>query len=146
MALTADMRQGGQSYDIPVELGSDLGPGFRERAREAFFNAYQRVYGNPDRSGRVEIVNARAHVVAATARPDLAVAGIAGAPITTRRAIRHGGRQHEAAVVARAGLGPGARLTGPAVITQYDTTTFVPPGAWVEVDALGSLVGGFAHE
>ncbi len=146
VALTADMRQGGQSYDIPVELGSDLGPGFRERAREAFFNAYQRVYGNPDRSGRVEIVNARAHVVAATARPDLAVAGIAGAPITTRRAIRHGGRQHEAAVVARAGLGPGARLTGPAVITQYDTTTFVPPGAWVEVDALGSLVGGFAHE
>ncbi len=29
------------------------------------------------------------------------------------------------------------------MITEYGTTTFVPPGAFVEVDGAGDLVGGF---
>ncbi|MGH7777675.1 MAG: hydantoinase/oxoprolinase family protein [Candidatus Dormibacterales bacterium] len=144
VALSADMRQGGQSYDIPVELPFELRLGFRERTREAFFAAYRRVYGNPDQTDRVEIVNARAHVLAATAKPPLTAPGAPGGQGSAgRRRIRHGGRVVEAAVVARAALAPGARLRGPAVITQYDTTTWLPPGAWVEVDSLGSLVGGF---
>jgi N-methylhydantoinase A len=144
VALSADMRQGGQSYDIPVELDPDLGPGFRERARAAFFDAYERVYGNPDRAGRVEIVNARAHVLAATPRPPLTWTPPAGAPSPVRRRrVRHGGVDLEASVLARASLVPGARVEGPAIITQYDTTTFVPPAARIEVDATGSLVGSF---
>ena len=149
VALSADMRQAGQSYDIPVDIPGDfpgdLGPGFRERARAAFLATYERVYGNPDPDGRVEIVNARAHVVAATAKPPLAAGGQATAPAPPgRRRVRHGGREVEAVVVPRSSLAAGARLEGPAIVTQYDTTTFVPPGAFVEVDPLGSLVGGFA--
>lgn len=144
VAFSADMRQGGQSYDIPVELGADLGPGFLERARAAFFAAYERVYGNLDRAGRVEIVNARTTATAATPKPPLVYTPPAGAPPPAgRRRVRHGGRVVEAAVHARAELAPGALVRGPAVITQYDTATLVPPGARVEVDAMGNLVGGF---
>lgn len=144
VVLSADMRQTGQSYDIPIEIPGALGPGLRDRARAAFFETYERVYGNPDRSGGVEIVNARAHVLAATARPPLAAAPRGTSSRETRRRVRHGGRDFEARVVTRDGLAAGARVDGPAVITQYDTTTFVPPGAWVEVDPAGTLVGGFA--
>ena len=39
-------------------------------------------------------------------------------------------------------LAPGDTLAGPAIVLQYDTTTFVPPGARLEVDRVGNLVGG----
>jgi N-methylhydantoinase A/oxoprolinase/acetone carboxylase beta subunit len=31
-------------------------------------------------------------------------------------------------------------LTGPAIVEQYDTTTFITPGWNVEVDSYGNLV------
>ncbi|HLH70772.1 MAG TPA: hydantoinase/oxoprolinase family protein [Candidatus Dormibacteraeota bacterium] len=139
--LSADMRQGGQSYEIPVDLPGGLGVGFRERAREAFLAAYERVYGDVDRSARIEIVNARVHVVAATPKPALGWKGGGGGE--GRRRLCHAGVELEAAVRPRDGLAPGDRVAGPAVITEYGATTFVPPGAFVEVDGAGNLVGGF---
>jgi N-methylhydantoinase A len=139
---SADMRQGGQSYEIPVDLPGTLGAGLRDRVREAFFDAYDRVYGDAERSGRVEIVNARAHVVAATPKPDLAWAG-GDVGAEGYRRVHHSGVALEAVVYRRAGLAPGSRVVGPAVITEYGTTTFVPPQAFVEVDRSGNLLGGF---
>src|SRR5579884_364076 len=140
--LSADLRQGGQSYEIPVDLPGEPTAGLRERVREAFFVAYDRVYGDPDRSGRVEIVNARVHVLASTPRPVPTWTGD-GDRAEGRRRLHHAGVELEARVCARAGLLPGERVSGPAVITEYGTTTFVPPGALVEVDAAGNLLGGF---
>jgi N-methylhydantoinase A/oxoprolinase/acetone carboxylase beta subunit len=37
-------------------------------------------------------------------------------------------------------LHPGARITGPAVIEQPDTTTVVPPGFAGSVDTAGNLI------
>jgi hypothetical protein len=37
-------------------------------------------------------------------------------------------------------LAPGARLDGPAIIDQADSTTVVPPRAAVEVDQEGNLI------
>ncbi|HZU16183.1 MAG TPA: hydantoinase/oxoprolinase family protein [Candidatus Dormibacteraeota bacterium] len=140
--LSADLRQGGQSYEIPVDIPGEPTAGLRERVREAFFAAYDRVYGDPDRSGRVEIVNARVHVLASTPRPVPTWTGD-GDRAEGRRRLHHAGVELEARVCARAGLLPGERVSGPAVITEYGTTTFVPPGALVEVDAAGNLLGGF---
>jgi N-methylhydantoinase A/oxoprolinase/acetone carboxylase beta subunit len=36
-------------------------------------------------------------------------------------------------------LPPGAVLEGPAVVTQFDSTTLVPPGSRLSVDDSGSL-------
>jgi N-methylhydantoinase A/oxoprolinase/acetone carboxylase beta subunit len=51
----------------------------------------------------------------------------------------------EATVHRRDQLPPGVQVEGPAVIVQYDTTTFVPPGCRVEVAAGGSLLGSLGR-
>jgi N-methylhydantoinase A len=48
----------------------------------------------------------------------------------------------EAPIYDRARLGAGARLDGPAIITQLDATTLVLPGQLAEVDAFGNLIVG----
>ena len=44
------------------------------------------------------------------------------------------------AVYAREGLAEGTRIAGPALITQFDTTTLVPPGWALRVDAAMNLI------
>jgi N-methylhydantoinase A len=142
VAYAADMRYRGQSYEIPVPLPEPDGT-FRSRVVEAFTETYERIYGYSDRAAPVELVNARAHVIGITPKPRLAAAGSGGrAAARGHRRVHFGGAAHEAAVYERAGLAPGTRLAGPAVVLQYDTTTFVPPGYGLAVDDLGNLVGG----
>ena len=141
MGYAADMRYGGQSYEIAVALPEPDGA-FRLRVVDAFTETYQRIYGYSDRSAPVELVNARAYVIGTTPKPQLLAApGGDGARPQGARRIRFGGAHHEAAVYERRELAPGTTLAGPAIVLQYDTTTFVPPGCRLEVDRLGNLVG-----
>jgi len=41
----------------------------------------------------------------------------------------------------RAALSPGDSFLGPAVVEQYDTTTYIPEGFRVSVDRWYNLVG-----
>ena len=43
------------------------------------------------------------------------------------------------AIYERAGLPLGARLAGPAIVEQSDTTTVIPPGVTALVDDAGNL-------
>jgi N-methylhydantoinase A len=65
----------------------------------------------------------------------------AAAPVAraTRR-IWLDGRPAEARVFDRAALGHGARLEGPAVVEQPDTTVLLPGGHVGEVDRFGNLI------
>ncbi len=142
----ADMRYRGQSYELAVPLSSDLAPGACRRAAEAFAATHRRVYGYADPDGAIEVVNIRAHLLAPVAKPSLRHAGDTGRrprPEPGRRIVHTAGAAVTAVVVDRASLSPGERLEGPAVLTQYDTTTFVPPGAVVEADPVGNLIGRF---
>lgn len=141
--FSADMRHAGQSYEVLVELGRDLGPNLARRVREAFFAAHQRVYGFADRSAQVEVVNIRSRIIAEGPKP-VVLAPARPSPRTHRsRRVRHAGRDLLALEVERVALAQGDRVDGPAVITQYGSTTFVPPRAFVEVDRAGSLIGAF---
>ena len=40
----------------------------------------------------------------------------------------------------RAALKAGNRLDGPAIVTQYDSTTVIPPGLAAHVDRFGNIV------
>lgn len=145
----ADMRYRGQSYELAVALSSDLGEGACRRAAEAFAAAHERVYGYADPDGAVELVNIRAQLLAPIAKPSLRHPGAdsarsrSGTGEPEHRMVHSGGTAVDALVVDRVSLLPGDRLEGPAVVTQYDTTTFVPPGAVVETDAAGNLIGRF---
>jgi N-methylhydantoinase A/oxoprolinase/acetone carboxylase beta subunit len=51
-------------------------------------------------------------------------------------------RRHRRPPNDRARLGAGARLDGPAILTQLDATTLVLPGQVAEMDAFGNLIVG----
>ena len=111
----ADMRYHGQGYEIPVPIGDDL---------EERFNAlHEQLYGfrMPDTAS--EIVNLRAVGTGDRPKPELPEGELHGPD------PGGGGPVYE-----RSGLQPGNRLSGPAVITEFDSTTVVLAGYEAEVD------------
>ena len=54
--------------------------------------------------------------------------------------MRFNGGWFDTRLFDRAFLGRGARLAGPAIVEQPDTTVVIDPGATAVVDSLGNLV------
>jgi N-methylhydantoinase A len=139
----ADMRYVGQSYEIEVPVALDwLGPGRAGELLAAFHQAHERAFGHADREAPAEIVNLRVQLRAGRPRVplrELPVGLASPAPRATRR-IWLDGRPIEARVFDRAGLGRGARLAGPVIVEQPDTTVLVPTGHVGEIDRFGNLI------
>jgi N-methylhydantoinase A len=139
----ADMRYVGQSYEIEVAVDPAwLGPGGAAPILAAFHEAHERLYGHADRHAPAEIVNVRVQLRAARPRVPLAevpAGATTPAPRTSRR-IWLDGRPVEARVFDRDALGRGARLAGPAIVEQPDTTVLLPAGHVGEVDRFGNLL------
>ena len=139
----ADMRYVGQSYEIevPVEVAW-LVPGGGAALLAAFHQAHERAFGHADRRGaggdREPPGATPCRAPAGAARRDPGAAR-RPAPRATRR-IWLDGRPTEARVFDRAALGRGARLAGPAIVEQPDTTVLVPSGHVGEVDRFGNLI------
>jgi N-methylhydantoinase A len=138
----ADMRYVGQSYEIEVPIESGwLTAGGGPAILAAFHRAHERAYGHADREAPAEIVNLRVQLRAARPRVPLAEVPVRPAPAArAARRIWLDGRPTEARVFDRDGLGRGARLAGPAIVEQPDTTVLVPAGHVGEVDRLGNLL------
>jgi N-methylhydantoinase A len=140
LLATGDMRYPGQSHELPIALSGEGGAPLGEaEAVEAFHRAHERAYGFREAGSAVEVMNTR---LAATGhlepvRLPQATPGSVPTPLETRRVHLEGG--FDAPVFARAALGAGARITGPAIVEQPDTTTLVLPGWNVEVDGHGSM-------
>jgi N-methylhydantoinase A len=139
----ADMRYVGQSYEIEVPIDpASLAPGGAASILSAFHEAHERLYGHADRQAPAEIVNLRVQLRAARPRiPLVEVSADGAAPVarTTRR-IWLDGRPVQARVYDRGALGRGARLVGPAIVEQPDTTVLLPAGHGGEVDRFGNLL------
>jgi N-methylhydantoinase A len=139
---SADMRYEGQAFEIevplPAEERSDLAGTVRR-----FHDAYHNIFGVSDPQSPVTFVNLRATVVGVTTK--ITRVSLPAEDVGRRRAearsVFIGGSAHTAVVVQRAGLAQGHWIAGPAIVEQYDTTTFVPPGYRVCADPLGNLVG-----
>ena len=50
------------------------------------------------------------------------------------------GKKERAAVYDRDELSVGARLRTPCIVTEYSSTTLIPPSANAEVDGYGNLI------
>ncbi len=139
----ADMRYVGQSYEIEVPIDPGwLTAGGVTTILRAFHDAHERLYGHADRQAPAEIVNLRVQLRAARPRVPLVElpAGATTAVPRTARRVWLDGRSVEAQVFERATLGRGARLVGPAVVEQPDTTVLLPVGHVGEVDRFGNLL------
>jgi N-methylhydantoinase A len=139
----ADLRYRGQSFEVPVQLARGGQVGLRELP-ELFHARHQAVYSFADPGAPIEVINLRVQAVGGVAKPDRLTPRPSETPTTSRRVTRTvllDGDHLEASVYRRDALGPGDGLDGPAVIIQYDTTTFVPPGYRVTVDEWLNLIG-----
>lgn len=150
IAYSADMRFGGQAFEVEVPLPdmSTSADGLGAVLLDAFYARYRALYNVPDLRGTVEIVNARATVTGVTRKPvmrlDAGRRDTTAPPLAERtRATRLylDGADRATVVFDRDALVPGDRFSGPAVIHQYDSTTFVPPDFDVTVDAHENLIG-----
>jgi len=57
-----------------------------------------------------------------------------------KRPVIFASREVPTAIVDRSSLNVGARLRGPAIVTEYSATTVVPPGASYYLDRAANLV------
>ena len=142
LQTTADMRYPGQSHELPIALSGAGGVLLDEAAAvEAFHRAHERAYGFREAGSAVEVMNMRLAVTGQldpVTLPRVAAGAAAPAPAEIRRVHLESG--FDAPVFARAALGAGARVAGPAIVEQPDTTTLVLPGWEVAVDDHGSMI------
>jgi N-methylhydantoinase A len=142
VAYAADMRYVGQAYELEVPIPV---PVTRERLPEilaAFHAVHERVYGYGRPQQPAEFVNFRAVHTYPLPRPAVTPAAppagsVADARLGERPA--YFGEFVPTAIYERARLPRGARLAGPAIVEQSDTTTVIPPGVTALVDEAGTL-------
>jgi N-methylhydantoinase A len=141
---SADMRYAGQEHTVNVPMpDGQLTEADRDRIRQAFAAAHEKLYGFRLDGTPAEIVNCRLTGYGQVDKPALARLGPGSAD-----GARKGHRQvdfdeagrHEAAVYERARLGAGAEVHGPAVVEEPAATTVVFPDQTVGVDEIGNLI------
>jgi N-methylhydantoinase A/oxoprolinase/acetone carboxylase beta subunit len=138
----ADVRYTGQSYELTIPWEGD------------FHKEHRRIYGYSDPKRGTQLVTLRVRATVRVGKPSLRV------PVGRRvkgdvRRVWMEGRWREIEASSRESLGARA-LHGPALITDYGSTTLVPPGWSMRQDRSGSLIlrraqperlhgGGFAE-
>jgi N-methylhydantoinase A len=131
---TLDLRYRGQSFELNVPEGEDPAP--------AFAALHRRRYDH-DRPGvPVELVALRVRAVGPVPDPEVVREDEAPqrAPAADDEvAIDFGQGPAPAALHLRSGLAPGHGVTGPAVVVAAGSTTALPPGWRLHVDAWRNL-------
>jgi N-methylhydantoinase A len=135
MQRLVDMRYLGQwrSLTIPVSAPADLAG-----AVDRFHAEHERAYNYRRDGSPVEIYRLSLRAVGVTPKPELKRHQLNGAGAKPRgsRPVRFdsSGTAVETLLYVRDDLPAGARLEGPAIVDQLDSTTVVPPGWRAEVD------------
>lgn len=141
---TAEMQYEGQTHSLfvvldestaPVDLGSRLAQAYRDR------------YGVELEDYAARLVNVRTVVEGDRGTFHLRqLAGVAGNPkarlsdaVLERRHVYFSGAWHETPVYSRHLVPEGVRVEGPAILSQADSTTAVPPGWKATPDTWGNV-------
>lgn len=139
---TADMRYRGQSYEIEAVIDEKvIEAGDFQALRQAFHDAHEKLYGHSDPEASIQIVNLRLVVSGKTPQPNMPrIAEGTGSPDPVKTVdVWSDGAHRKTPVYRRVQLLANQEFSGPAIVTQDDTTTFVPQHMHVRVDAFGNL-------
>lgn len=142
------LRYRGQSFELELEWEPKV------NLTDAFHRAHEQRYGYALKENNVEIVSARvrgiglvAKLRSETATPRRTKDNVVGNKVSSGLAKPHGTsivyfakKPTPVAVYRREELPRGVRLRVPCVVTEYSSTTLVPPGARASLDAEGNLV------
>ena len=139
VTYTADMRYHRQGYEIPVAIDPDEVKGGLEALEERFNVLHEQLYGFRMPGTACEIVNLRAIGSGAVSKPELPVGTPGGADasgaVSEEHEIVFKGERLPTKIYDRAKLTTGNRFDGPAIVTEFDSTTVVLPGYAAEIDA-----------
>jgi N-methylhydantoinase A len=133
---SADLRYLGQGYEINVPVGPEM--------LASFHDAHRNRYGHADENRRVEVVNVRVRIVAASETidfprqsPDTSGSDHA---VLKKREVMFGKEWIDTPVLDRNQLLPGNAFWGPAIVHEYSATTVVAPGCKARVDLFSNLI------
>jgi N-methylhydantoinase A len=145
LAFNVDMRYYRQGYEIPVEIEPALlaGNGTTMLA-ERFNQLHEQFYGFRMEGSACEIVNLRAIGYGKVPEPHLPEgepgAGDAAQAVVDEHEVYFQGEWLPTRIYDRAKLRPGHRVEGPAIVTEFDSTTVVLSGYAAEVDRYLNLI------
>jgi N-methylhydantoinase A len=149
--ISADMRYAGQGFEITVPLSGKIVK-LQDGAalRKTFVSQYAGRFGRSLGQLPIECVSWRVRVVAAPSVGNIKLERgheQSGAPeIETRFAyFEELGRYVDTPVYARARLKHGARVRGPALIEEDESTSVVGPSGSIVVDKNGNLIMKIKH-
>lgn len=133
---SADLRYAGQGYEINVPAGPEM--------LAHFHDAHRKRYGHADEDRRVEVVNVRVRMIAASEQikvPPMQP-GKPGSEqaVLKKKNVMFADEWIDTAVLDRNLLRPGNVFRGPAIVHEYSATTVVPPGCRAQVDSYSNLI------
>jgi N-methylhydantoinase A len=141
---SAFMRYRGQGHEISVTLPlRDFTAKDTTTITERFEEAYRRLYSRPIPGVEIEILSWVVSV-SAPSHGELAAAAAGKASEPRPRARRQvfdpaSGAFIDTPIYSRKDLAPGARIQGPAVIAEDDTSTVVSPAFEAKIDRFGYI-------
>jgi N-methylhydantoinase A len=146
VSFNVDMRYYRQGYEIPVEIDPALlaGNGTAMLA-DRFNQIHEQFYRFKMEGTTCEIVNLRAIGYGDVPKPRLPESEEVGGADPSQAAIDEqavyfGGEWLPTTVYDRSKLLPGNRIEGPAIVTEFDSTTVVLAGHAAEVDRYLNLI------
>jgi N-methylhydantoinase A len=122
----ADVRYAGQSYELTIPWNGN------------FHKEHRRIYGYADPKRATQVVTLRVRATVRVEKPSLRVPAARRVKGDVRR-VWIEGRWREIAASPRESLGTQVS-SGPALITDYGSTTLVLPGWSMRQDRAGSLI------
>ena len=148
-SVTLDTRYIGQNFELQVEFREhDLSlipvPSEIQKVAEKFNNIHEQYYGFSNNDEQIEVVNIRL-----TAKGQLDVVPAQKnkrsltknlEPIGFRMVWFKHSRAVKTPIYQRKNLGIGAKISGPAIIEQFDSTTVIFPGDELHIDRALNLI------
>jgi N-methylhydantoinase A len=130
----ADLRYGGQSFELTVEADS------LEKLEHRFHAAHEKRYGYRMEDEAVELVNVRLISTVPVEKPELTEPEARGDAGAGEREANFDGEWMEVPVLDREEMGEGSEVEGPAIVEFRESTCVVRPGWRGVVDGVGTLV------
>lgn len=141
--VSLDMRYKGQSFELEVPVLDSWITGRDASAiAEAFHREHERLYEHCDRTATLQVINLRLVITGDTPKPALRRIAPAKEGIRRRETCTAWieGKAREIPLYHRRDLLAGHMFESPAIVSQDDSTTYVPPGFGATVDEYGNLI------
>jgi N-methylhydantoinase A len=138
--LSLDMHYLGQTHTLSVPL--EANEFTTKGVMAAFERAYEAAFGRTLKGVAAKVLNLRVAAIGHRPKFDLRTMAPTSTAMPTprHRDVWMEGAWHKTAIYPRMELPVGAKIAGPAILEQPDTTILVEPGFAAQVDAFGNLV------